>query len=137
MSDKLFLMEVVTPERLVFSEEVFSVIVPGTEGELGILHGHTPLITTLDIGVVRYREGEGREVRKMALSGGYMEVSNNKAIILADTAEKAEEIDVERAKRAKERAEKRISEKKPDIDAVRAEMALRRALARLKAANED
>ncbi|GAW93840.1 F0F1 ATP synthase subunit epsilon [Calderihabitans maritimus] len=132
MVEKSIKMEVVTPERVVFSEEVDSLIVPAAEGYLGVLPNHAPLITGLEIGVVRYKQG-GRE-SKMAISGGFMEVYENRAIILADTAEKGDEIDLERAQRAKERAEKRLKERPPDLDVVRAELALKRALARIKAA---
>lgn len=134
MSDKSLFMEVATPERLVISQEVTSIVLPATEGYLGVLSGHAALITSLDAGVVRYRiDGQAQ---LMAISGGFMEVKDNKAIILADTAEKADEINVERARRAKERAEKRLAEKAPDTDTKRAERALKRAIARLKSAGE-
>jgi F-type H+-transporting ATPase subunit epsilon len=125
-------LEVITPERVVLREEVEALVVPATEGYLGILPNHLPIITGLVPGVVRYRKG-GRTAR-MAVSGGFMEVAQNRAVILADAAERAEEIDVARAQRAKERALRRLRERPPGLDVLRAEMALRRALARLKAA---
>lgn len=129
MADKI-LMEVVSPERLVIREEIESLIVPASGGYLGVLPGHAPLITGLVPGVVEYK-AEG-STTKMAISGGFMEVYANKATILADTAERREEIDLERAKRAKERAERRLRERAADLDVQRAELALRRALARIK-----
>jgi F-type H+-transporting ATPase subunit epsilon len=125
-------MEVVSPERLVLREEVDSLVAPGSNGYLGILPGHAPLVTGLAPGVLEYKI-EGKE-NKLAISGGFMEVYENKATILADTAERKEEIDLERAKRAKERAEKRLRERPEGLDVQRAELALRRALARIKAA---
>lgn len=129
---KKITMEVVSPERIVLREEVESLVVPGREGYLGILPGHAPLITGLDAGVVEYKAAG--QTHKMAISGGFMEVFANKAIILADTAERREEIDLERAKRAKERAQKRLREREPGLDVARAEAALKRAMARIKAA---
>lgn len=131
---KKVLVEVVTPERLVLRQEVDSLIVPATEGYLGVLPDHAPLITGLSIGIVQYKH-DGR-VDKLAVSGGFMEVAENKAILLADTAEKPEEIDVARARRAKERAERRLREKAENLDFLRAEAALKRALTRLEVAGE-
>ncbi len=124
-------LEVVTPEKQVFSDEVQSIIVPAAEGYLGILPNHAPLISGLKPGVIKYRQ-EGKQ-KLLAISGGFMEVSSNKVTILADTAERPEHIDIERARAAKERAEKRLKEKPPGLDVARAEFALQRALARLRA----
>lgn len=135
MADKTIKLEVVTPERIVFSDEAESIVVPGSEGYLGIMASHAPIITSLKIGVVQIIK-DNKETR-MALSGGFLEVNNNKATILADTAERDEEIDVQRAKDAKERAEKRIEEKQADTDIRRAEVALHRAIARLKATGHE
>jgi len=134
MAEKVIALEVVTPERHVVSTETESIIVPAAEGYLGVLPGHAPLITSLRVGVVRFKVG-GQE-KRMAISGGFMEVANNRVIILADTAELAEEIDVDRAIAAKERAEQRLRHKAEEIDYVRARMALQRAVARLKAAGK-
>ncbi|MEW5762640.1 MAG: F0F1 ATP synthase subunit epsilon [Bacillota bacterium] len=133
--EKLQKLAIVTPERLVFSDEVRYVQARGAEGELGILPDHAPLITSLKIGVLRIKK-DGKW-RKAAVSGGFLEVKNNRVVILAPTCEMAEEIDVERAKRAKERAEERLRARTPDIDIRRAEAALARALARLQAAAPD
>lgn len=128
---KNFVLEVVTPARKVISKEVDSVVVPAATGYLGILVNHAPLVSTLGIGVLKYR-GHGKE-EYAAVCGGFMEVSNNKVSIMADAAECAFEIDVERAKRAEERARERLK-RKDGIDTLRAELALRRATARLQAA---
>ncbi|NLA05134.1 MAG: F0F1 ATP synthase subunit epsilon [Firmicutes bacterium] len=128
--------EVVTPERKILEEEAESVIVPGTEGYLGVLPRHTPLLTTLKPGVVSYRK-VGRETERLAVSGGFMEAGPDKVIILADTAELASEIDIERARRSRRRAEERLRERPPGLDVARAEAALARSLARLKAAGSD
>ncbi|WP_028309794.1 F0F1 ATP synthase subunit epsilon [Desulfitibacter alkalitolerans] len=128
---KKFIMEVVTPARKVLSVEVDSVIVPASTGYLGILVNHAPLVTSLGVGVLKYK-GDGKE-EYAAVCGGFMEVSNNKVSIMADAAECAFEIDMERAKRAEERARERLK-RKDGIDTLRAELALRRAMARMQAA---
>ncbi|ABB15344.1 F0F1 ATP synthase subunit epsilon [Carboxydothermus hydrogenoformans] len=133
MADKIKL-EVVTPERVVANEHVDFVVAPGVEGEIGILPFHAPLITSLDIGILRYTV-EGK-TEKIALSGGFLEVKGNKVVVLANAAERGEEIDVERAQRALERARERLARRTPDIDVLRAELAMRRALNRLKAAGK-
>jgi len=130
---KTFVMDVVTPAKKVLTAEVDSVIIPGAKGYLGIKYNHAPLVTSLGIGVVKYKKG-GKEER-IALCGGFMEVSNNKVSIMADTAECAWEIDFERAKRAEERARQRLR-KREGTDVLRAELALRRALARQQAAGK-
>lgn len=122
---------VVAPAGEVLNTEVEFVLAPGAEGELGILANHSQLIANLVIGVVRYTVNG--KVEKMAISGGFMEVAQNKATILADTAELAYSIDVTRAEEAKERAERRIAEKQAETDMRRAEIALKRAVARLRA----
>ncbi|MHB1125892.1 MAG: F0F1 ATP synthase subunit epsilon [Bacillota bacterium] len=132
MAEKTVLLEVVTAERVVYQKEVESLVIPATEGYMGILPGHAPLITSLGVGVARYRTNGQSE--KMAISGGFLEVFNNKVVLLSDTAELSTEIDVSRAERAKERAEQRLNQKEPETDFARAELALKRALARLRAA---
>jgi F-type H+-transporting ATPase subunit epsilon len=126
-------LEVITPERVTLKTEAEGVIAPGILGYLGILPGHAPLITPLKAGVVTYRQQGGGEER-LAVSGGFLEAGPEHVVILADTAEKAAEIDVERARQAKARAEKRLRERPPGLDVARAEAALQRAVARLKAA---
>jgi F-type H+-transporting ATPase subunit epsilon len=135
LAEKAIKLEVVTPERLLFQEEVDSLVVPATEGYLGVLPNHAPLITGLDIGVVTYRK-EGKDY-KVAISGGFLEVNDNRAVILADTAEIGTEIDRVRAEEAVERARERLTNRPEDLDIMRAELALKRALARLKATELD
>ncbi|MGI6685661.1 MAG: F0F1 ATP synthase subunit epsilon [Bacillota bacterium] len=132
MAEKSIKFEVVTPEKIVFSAEVDSLIVPAALGYLGILPNHAPMVTALDIGVIKFKT-EGK-TKKMAISGGFMEVINNKAVVLADTAELGDKIDLARAEEAKERAKKRLSERAEDLDVRRAELALKRAMSRIKAA---
>jgi len=134
MADKTLMLEVVTPERKVLSEEISSIIVPAIEGYLGILPNHAPMISGLEPGVVKYKVAG--EYKKMAISGGFLEVSDNKASILANTAEMAEEIDLKRAQASKERAEKRLHNKN-GVDLLRAEMSLKRAIARLRVTGRE
>ncbi|MDD2233399.1 MAG: F0F1 ATP synthase subunit epsilon [Desulfitobacteriaceae bacterium] len=129
-----FELRVVTPEGEVLQEDVEFVLVPGEDGELGFLPNHAPLIAGINTGVLRYNVNGGK--KKIALSGGFVEVADNQATILADTAEKGEMIDLDRAIAAKDRAEKRLSLKAEETDIKRAEFALRRALARISAAEK-
>lgn len=131
-----FMLEVVTPERIAWSDEVEFLVVPGIEGELGILRNHAPMIAGLKIGVVRFVE-PGGELRHMAISGGFLEVMDNEVKLLAETAEHGREIDILRAKAAKERAERRLAERADQISYARAQMALQRAIARIRAAEAD
>ncbi|MBC8439879.1 MAG: F0F1 ATP synthase subunit epsilon [Deltaproteobacteria bacterium] len=130
MAEKLFL-EVVTPQKAIVSEEVESVVAPGSEGEFGVLKGHTTFLTSLKIGTLQYKDAKGKE-RYLFINGGFAEVLPDKVTILAESAERRQDIDVGRATKAKERAEKRLAEKREDTDLVRAEAALRRAVHRLK-----
>jgi F-type H+-transporting ATPase subunit epsilon len=126
-------VEIVTAERLVYSEEgVDRLIVPGVEGELGVLTLHAPLLTMIQPGVMRIVK-EGDEV-EMAITGGFIEVRDNRVTILADSAERAEEIDEARAEEARGRAQRLLEERKAEVDLARAEASLRRALVRLKTA---
>ncbi len=137
MANKL-LLEVVTPSRLVVSEEVDLATAPGSEGVFGVMANHAPLLSTLKIGEMRYTN-DGNSIR-MAVSGGFVEVSNNRMTVLAEAAERAEEIDVERALKAKERAERRLQEAaagRAKIDEARAQAALARALTRLRIAGRE
>jgi len=135
MADRNLQVDIVTPERTVYSEDAEFVVVPGTEGSLGILPQHSPLVSGLNIGILKVIYN-GKET-KMAVSGGFMEVNNNKVVVLATAAETADEIDVNRAKAARERAENRLANRTHDIDVARAEVALRRALMRLKLAGHE
>ncbi|NIO16140.1 MAG: F0F1 ATP synthase subunit epsilon [Deltaproteobacteria bacterium] len=125
-------LEIVTPERLLLSEDVDEVIAPGHLGEFGVLPEHTPFLALLDIGILRYRSGT--DETQLAVSGGFAEVLENKVVILARTAEFGREIDVERARRALERAEKGLEGLSlGDELYVKLEAKLRRALVRLQA----
>ena len=123
-------LDVVTAERPVFSDEADFVVVPGSMGELGILPRHAPLLTTLEVGEIRVRK-DGQEY-DLFISGGFMEVLPDRITILADTAERAEDIDEARAIEARHRAEALMATKVSDIEMATAEAALRRAVVRLK-----
>ena len=134
MAEKLKL-EVVTPKGAVVSQEVDIVTAPGYGGEFGVLANHAPFLSTIKTGVLTYKTGVREET--LMVSGGFCEVSNNKLTFLVESAERGTDIDVERAMRAKERAEKRLAEaqaQKEKFDRTRAEAALQRALSRLKVA---
>lgn len=128
-----FRLEIVTPERIVLQQDAASVVVPGSEGSLGILANHAPLMAELTVGELKVRDADGRE-EHFAISGGFMEVADNNVRILADSAEKAEEIDVPRAEQAVVRARERLSSADTSTDLLRAEIALKRALNRLRVA---
>jgi F-type H+-transporting ATPase subunit epsilon len=132
MSEKTQRLEVVTPERKVYSEDVDFVVVPGSEGEMGFLPEHAPLVSALKIGLVRVSK-EGKKSLRIAVTGGFVEVKDSLVTILTNAAEREDEIDKKRAEAAKERAEQRLAAKTPDIDVVRAELALKRAINRLRA----
>jgi len=134
MAEKLKL-EVVTPKGVVVSKEVDIVTAPGYGGEFGVLANHAPFLSTIKTGVLTYKSGGQDEV--LMVSGGFCEVSNNKLTFLVESAERGADIDVERAMRAKERAEKRLAEaqaQKENFNRTRAEAALQRAISRLKVA---
>lgn len=126
-----FSLRIVSPEGNVLKENVEFVVLPGGLGELGILPDHAPLIAGLDVGVIRYTLNS--TTNRVAIAGGFVEVIDNSATVLADTAELSKEIDRTRAENAKERALKRLSARSDEIDLRRAEYALRRALARIDA----
>ena len=130
MAGKLKL-DVAVPERLMLSEEVDQVQVPGEDGSLGILPDHAPLMTQLGIGVLSFRAAG--QTRYMALTGGVMEVLPDHVRILADTAEWADEVDIKRAEEARRRANDTLQSHEMEIDAERAARAIRRAEARLEA----
>jgi len=130
-------LEVVTPRGAVLSEDVDIVTAPGYGGEFGVLANHAPFLSTIKIGVMIYKKGN--ETDQVMVSGGFCKVSDNKITFLVETAESGKEIDVDRALRAKERAEKRLAAatgQQEKINQVRAEAALQRALARLKASGQ-
>jgi len=125
-------LEVVTPERLVLEDDADIVIARGAEGDLGVLHGHEPLITPLPIGELTYRKGS--EDRHLAISGGFLEVRPDKVVVLADVAERSEEIDRERAEEARRRAEAALAEHKGTELEAAAAASLQQALLRLRVA---
>jgi F-type H+-transporting ATPase subunit epsilon len=137
MAEKITL-EVVTPKGAIVSDDVDIVSAPGFAGEFGVLANHAPFLSTIKVGTLRYKK-DGSEVELM-ISGGFCEVSNNKITFLVESAEHGHEIDVDRALRAKERAEKRLlqaREKQEKFDRTRAEAALQRAMARLTIAQRQ
>ncbi|MFC5469620.1 F0F1 ATP synthase subunit epsilon [Cohnella suwonensis] len=123
-------LEIVTPERKVYEKDVNMVVVKGIAGELGILPHHIPLVTPLKIAPVKAKIGNENEF--IAVHGGFVEVRKDKVVILAEAAELGADIDVSRARLAKERAERRLAQKQSDINSARAELALQRAINRLE-----
>lgn len=126
------LFEVVTPEKRVVSEVVDEVVLPGSEGYLGVLPGHAPLLTRLGIGEATYRLGRSR--RHLAIAGGFAEVLPDRVIVLADVAERPEGIDRDRAGKARDRALERLRSKGAGTDFERAQASLQKALIRLQVA---
>jgi F-type H+-transporting ATPase subunit epsilon len=131
-------LEIVTPDRALLREEVDEVVVPGSEGEFGVLPGHTPMLSMLQIGELWYRQGP--EKHYLAIAFGFVEVLPDRVTVLAQVGERAQEIDVQRAERAKQRAEQRLSQASPqltqvDFDIERARVALMKSLLRLQVAS--
>ena len=133
MDGSQFSLEVVTLKRVIFSGIVEGVVAPGTDGYFGILKDHTPFISSLQPGTFTLTLPEGKR-KTMAIGGGFLLTNGNKVIVLADSAEDPREIDPDRARASRDRAEKRLREVSPDVDVVRAKASLARALARLKVA---
>jgi len=133
---ELFELQIVTPERLVLREEAHEAQIPGKNGYMGILPGHAPLLSELRVGEVSYRRGN--RWGYLAVCWGFVEVLSNRVIVLAETAERAEEIDVNRARAARQRAEERLARaaQDPSLDLNRAQVALERALIRLQVAGK-
>src|SRR5215510_11609173 len=127
------LLEIVTPDRALLREDVDEVVVPGSEGELGILPGHTPLLASLKVGELWYRQGHERH--SVVIAFGFVEVMPDRVTVLAQIAERAQDIDVARAERAKRRAEERVARPHADMDFERARVALIKALTRLQVAS--
>jgi len=134
MSGKLNL-KIITPQKILADEQVDSVFSKSIEGEFGILPGHIPYMTDLDIGVTEYKIGNKKEY--VSTMGGVIQVKENTVTILSDNAELGEEIDIPRARAAKERAEARLKTGAPDVDANKAEIALVRAITRIHAASKQ
>ena len=129
MADELTL-EIVTPERVVFNGVVEEVTIPGTEGEFGVLRGHASLLSSVDVGELAFVRDHKKT--RFAVNTGYVEVTASKVTVLVETAERADEIDVERARRARERAEGKMTKlSKEDADFEKAKLALLRAVTRL------
>ncbi|OGV99356.1 MAG: ATP synthase F1 subunit epsilon [Nitrospinae bacterium RIFCSPLOWO2_02_FULL_39_110] len=133
MENKI-LFEIVTPERLLMKEWVDEVTAPGSEGEFGVLPGHTPFLTTLKIGEISYRKD--RETRYIAVSWGYVEVGPSKITILAETAEMAEEIDIKMAEEARARALAILAKDTEEKEFRKAEATLEKALVRMQVAGK-
>ena len=127
------LLEIVTPDRALIREEVDEIQLPGSEGFLGVLPGHTPLLTTLQIGELWYRVGQ--EKHSLAVAGGFTEILPDRVTVLAQIAERAQDIDIPRAEAAKKRAEERLTKPDPSLDFERARIAMIKALIRLQVAS--
>ncbi|MFN3648800.1 MAG: F0F1 ATP synthase subunit epsilon [Armatimonadota bacterium] len=136
MAARTFTVDIVTPDRVVLSEEATSLVAPGINGSFGILPNHAPFLSELEPGELRFRRDGGHEAR-LAIGGGFLQVFNNQVTVLADTAERAEEIDLERARRAIERARQEIREATASYDdeaREQAEQTLARAQNRIRVA---
>ncbi len=132
--DNLLELEIVSPVRSVFKGKVKSVIAPGSMGEFQVLYNHASMIATLQIGIMKLEDEKGI-MTPYSTSGGILEVKNNKISILADTIENKENIDVERARKALERGERRLEENAENLDRARAELSIMRAKNRLRLMN--
>lgn len=131
---ELLKLEVVTPEKYVVSEDVEIVMAPGTLGEFGVLSDHTPFLTSLKPGIIYYQDANGKE-KMVFVSGGFAEALPDRVTILAESAEKSSDIDIDRAKAALDRAEKRLaSDKAENVNFERAKAAMYRAIERIKVA---
>jgi F-type H+-transporting ATPase subunit epsilon len=127
-------LEVVTPEKQVVNDMAQIVMAPGSMGEFGVLSGHTPFMTSLNTGALHYRDENGKD-QYVFVSGGFAEALPDKVTILAESAEKMDDIDLDRARSAQKRAEERLEERsKEDIDFIRAKAALERSLVRIRLA---
>ena len=126
-------LDIITSERILFSDKVDGVVVPGSEGELGVLPYHAPLLTVIQPGELRIVK-DGENDTSIAISGGFIEVMSNKVVILADTAERSDEIDEARAEEAMRRAKQRLESRTSDLEMERGIAALRRSEFRIKVA---
>ncbi|MFN0159197.1 MAG: F0F1 ATP synthase subunit epsilon [Bacteroidota bacterium] len=133
MYEKAFKLEIVTPDRVVFQGDATSLSAPGVSGGFQVLYDHAPLLASIETGTIKVKDASGKDTT-YATSGGFVEVKHNTVVVLADTAERTDEIDVERAKAAQERASKRLQAHIADLDEARARAALARALNRLRLA---
>lgn len=129
---KILNVEIITPSKTAFKGEVKSINIPGTLGNFQVLFNHAPLLSSFEIGRIKIEDMNGKTL-EFATGGGTVEVKSNKILVLADSIETSEEIDIERAKSSYERAKERLANKsKADIDTLRAEASLNRAINRLK-----
>ncbi len=128
-------IEIITPSKSVYKGEIKSLTVPGTSGNFQVLFNHAPILSTFEIGKIKLSDAHDKEI-EYATSGGTVEVRDNKILILADSVESTEDIDIERAKKSYERAKERLARRnKGDIDIMRAELSLQRAINRMKFVN--
>ncbi len=137
MPDGTMHLEIITPARVVYDQRIRSLTAPGIEGSLGVMPGHAPLVVRLATGIIKVRESSDKDPLEMFVSGGFMEVEPDHVVVMADIAEKADEIDASRALAAKERAEARLRERLEQADHARARASLRRAIYRLKVAQHS
>lgn len=136
MAGETMTLQIISPERTVLKDVTTeAVVVPVVDGSMGILYNHAPMVGNLRVGVLKYKQNG--VYKRVALGGGFMELSNNRITVLADSAELGDTIDVLRAREARKRAETRLRERVSNIDRVRAEAALRRAMTRLQAAGVE
>jgi len=133
MFEKPFKLEIISPERVVFSGDVAAVSVPGTSGGFQVLRSHAPLMSSLEVGRITVKAVDGTDMH-YATSGGFVEVRDNVMVVTVETVERADKIDVDRARRSRERAQERLAKHAEDIDIVRAEASLLRAMNRLRVA---
>lgn len=129
-----YLLEIVTPDKNFFEGDVEMAIVRTTEGDIGILKDHEPIVAPVSVGAIRVKiDGEFKEA---ACSGGFLTVDSERVIVITDAAEWADEIDVDRAKKAADRAAKRLEEAHPDMDVLRAKVSMERAMNRIRLSNK-
>lgn len=128
-------LQVISAEKILYEDDVDIVVCPGIEGELGILPQHAPIFTLLQTGEIRVKKGEQED--SIFVTGGFLQITQEKVVVLADAGEQAQDIDEERASRAKERAEERLNQQETDTDIPRAENALRRSVTRLRVAERN
>jgi F-type H+-transporting ATPase subunit epsilon len=133
MAEKSFKLEIITPRRVIFSGDVLSFSAPGVVGGFQVLYNHAPMLAAIGIGEAKLRDDAGNEIR-YATSGGFVDVLQNQVTVLAETAERSDEIDLQRAKAAKDRADKRLQERLQNTDFDRARVALARAINRIRIA---
>lgn len=135
MDEKVFTLEIITPQKVVYCGKVQSFTAPGEIGSFQVLYNHAPLISTIAIGEMKITDADGNKWR-YATSNGFVEVKSNHVIMLVESVERSDQIDTERAELAKERAQKRLKERSPETNIERAQQALLRALNRLRVARK-